>query len=102
MGIYDAPRAVLNAIPGIELTEQSATRENTICCGAGGGMRLFEAGTLAEKIGESALDRASQTGAEALISSCPFCEMNLEASRKIADSQLMVFDIIDLVYEAVI
>ncbi len=102
MGIYDAPRDVLNALPGIELIERSATRENTICCGAGGGMRLFESGTLAEKIGQSALESASQTGAEVLVSSCPFCEMNLQTSSKTAAGSITVYDIIDLVYEAIV
>ena len=100
MGMYVAPREVLNAIPGIELKERSANRENTICCGAGGGMRLFESGALAVNVGEAAIESAFQTGAEALVSACPFCEMNLEASAKALNSQMLVYDIIDLVYEA--
>lgn len=100
MGMYVAPREVLNAIPGIELKERSANRENTICCGAGGGMRLFESGALAANVGEAAIESAFQTGAEALVSACPFCEMNLEASAKALNSQMLVYDIIDLVYEA--
>jgi len=81
--------------------ERTATRNNTICCGAGGGMRIFESGTLAVKIGEAAIESALQTGAEELVSACPFCEMNLEASGKALNSQMPVLDIIDLVYEAV-
>ena len=58
MGIYDAPREVLNALPGVELVERAATRENTICCGAGGGMRIFESGSLAGEIGRCAVESA--------------------------------------------
>ncbi len=101
MEIYDAPREVLKALPGIEFVERTATRENTICCGAGGGMRLFESGTLAGKIGQAAVESAAQTGAETLVTACLFCEMNLEASAKIMNSQIRVDDIIDLVHEAV-
>jgi heterodisulfide reductase subunit D len=101
MGVYDAPREILKALPGVELVERTATRNNTICCGAGGGMRIFESGTLAVKIGEAAIESALQTGAEELVSACPFCEMNLEASGKALNSQMPVLDIIDLVYEAV-
>ena len=101
MGIYDAPREILNALPGIELVERTATGKNTICCGAGGGMRIFESGTLAVKIGEAAIESALQTGAEEIVSACPFCEMNLEASGKALNSQISVHDIIDLVYETV-
>ena len=101
MGVYDAPREVLKAMPGVEFVEQTANGKNTICCGAGGGMRIFESGTLAQKIGEAAIERALQTGAEELVSACPFCEMNLEASGKALNSRILVCDIIDLVYESV-
>ncbi len=101
MGVYDAPREVLTALPGVELVERLATGKNTICCGAGGGMRIFESGTLAARIGEAAIESAAATGAEALVSACPFCEMNLEASAKALNSPMPIHDIIDLVYEAI-
>ena len=102
MGIYDAPREVLSALPGVELVERAATRENTICCGAGGGMRIFESGSLAGEIGTAAVESAQEAGAETLVSACPFCEMNLEAAGKAANLPIDVYDIIDLVHEAVI
>lgn len=100
MGIYDEPRAILAAVPDIAVVEREATKENTICCGAGGGMRLFETGSLAEEIGARALESAAEAGAEALVTACPFCEMNLSAASKGLDSRLPVYDVIDLVYEA--
>jgi Fe-S oxidoreductase len=102
MGIYDTPREVLSALPGIELVERAATRENTICCGAGGGMRIFESGTLAGDIGRAAVESAGQTGAETLVSACPFCEMNLETAVRDSTIPVDVCDVIDLVHEAVI
>jgi len=100
MGIYDAPRDVLSALPGVELVERTATRENTICCGAGGGMRIFESGSLAGDIGRLAVESAVQAGTQELVSACPFCEMNLEAAAKGCSSQVEVCDIIDMVYDA--
>jgi len=100
MGIYDQPRAILNALPGVDLIERYATKENTICCGAGGGMRIFESGSLAEKIGHAALKSAMQVGAKALVTACPFCEMNLDAASRSLNNQIPVYDIIDMVYEA--
>lgn len=101
MGIYDAPREVLGALPGVELIERTATRQNTICCGAGGGMRIFESGSFAEKIGTAAIESAERTGAEDLVSACPFCEMNLETAGRVSGSTMRVSDIVDLVHESV-
>ena len=100
MGVYSQPRALLNGLPGVELIERDATRENTICCGAGGGMRIFESGVLAEKIGQAAVKSAVHSGAEALVTACPFCEMNLEAAARNQETRIPVYDIVDLVYES--
>jgi len=79
--------------------ERQATKENTICCGAGGGMRIYESGSLAEKIGQTAVQSAIEVGAEALVTACPFCEMNLEAAAGNLNNPIPVYDIIDLLYE---
>ena len=100
MGVYDEPRAILNALPGVDVIERPATKENTICCGAGGGMRIFASGSLAEKIGHATVQSAIEVGAEALVTACPFCEMNLEAAARNPKNQILVYDIVDLVYEA--
>ncbi|MBW1791223.1 MAG: (Fe-S)-binding protein [Deltaproteobacteria bacterium] len=100
IGVYDEPRAILDALPGVDVIERPATKENTICCGAGGGMRIFASGSLAEKIGQATVQSAIEVGAEALVTACPFCEMNLEAAARNPKNQIPVYDIIDLVYEA--
>jgi Fe-S oxidoreductase len=100
LGIFNPPRDILKALPGITLVERQATREHTICCGAGGGMRLFEAGALAADMGREALDAARSAGAQALASACPFCETNLAAAAQRMDNPMPVYDIIDLVYDA--
>ena len=100
LGVFDAPREILQGLPGIKLVERSATRENTICCGAGGGMRIFAGGTIAEDIGVKAAMAAQQAGAEAIVTACPFCELNLDAAAKRLDAPLPVYDIIDLVSDA--
>jgi len=100
LGVFDAPREILQRLPGITLVERAATRENTICCGAGGGMRIFAGGSIAEDIGFKAVMDAQQAGAEAIVTACPFCELNLDAAAKRLDSPLPVYDIIDLVSDA--
>jgi Fe-S oxidoreductase len=96
--VFDPPRAILKALPGITLVERPATREHTICCGAGGGMRLFEGGALATAIGAEAVRDAQKAGAQAIVSACPFCEMNLAAASPGINEPLPVYDIVDLVY----
>ncbi len=96
MGVFDAPRDVLKALPGVTLVERRATRQNTICCGAGGGMRLFGGGEMAADIGVEAVKAAADVGAQAIVSACPFCEMNLDAAASRLEKPLPVLDIIDL------
>ncbi len=98
-GIYDPPRNVLKAIPGINLVEMERTREYSWCCGAGGGCgefsKDFSAWTAKERIQE-----ARAIGAEALVTACPWCESNFIGSLDKNDDGIMVYDIIDLVMKA--
>ena len=84
-GVYNAPRQVLRAIPGIELVEMTRKEENAFCCGGGGGVPAafpdFALWTARERIAE-----AKSTGAEVLVSSCPLCQSSFEkAVGKITD-----------------
>lgn len=99
-GIYDAPRDILKSIPGVKLVEMERIREYSWCCGAGGGVREgmpeLSSWTASERITE-----AMSTGAQALVSACPWCERNfLDAVNGMKES-MKVFDIIDLVQKAV-
>jgi Fe-S oxidoreductase len=98
-GVYDQPREILRAIPGVQLVEMQRIREYSWCCGAGGGVREaypeYSDWTAAERITE-----ARATGAEALVSACPWCERNfLDAVSGMKDS-MKVYDIVDLVQKA--
>ncbi len=98
-GVYDPPRAVLRAIPGIELVEMERIREYSWCCGAGGGVREaypeFSAWTAAERLTE-----AKATSAEALVSACPWCERNFLDAMNGRGEPIQVYDIVDLVWKA--
>ena len=93
-GIYDAPRRILQAIPGLKLVEMERIREYSWCCGAGGCMTdvnpelsLYAAG---ERVAE-----ANSTGADILVTACPWCRSNFETAGGIE-----VADILDLVARA--
>lgn len=91
-GVYDAPRNVLKAIPGIELVEMRRIRENSWCCGAGGGVKSGFPDLAVEMAKDRCLD-AREVGADALVSACPFCRRNLlDASPGIVD----FYDVMEL------
>jgi Fe-S oxidoreductase len=98
-GIYDPPRDILKSIPGLKLVEMERIREYAWCCGAGGGCidayPEFSAWTAGERIEE-----ATATGAEALVTACPWCERNFLDFINATSRTLKVFDIIELVQQA--
>ncbi|MFW9962459.1 MAG: (Fe-S)-binding protein [Candidatus Sifarchaeia archaeon] len=75
-GIYDAPRQILSAIPGVKLVEMEWNRKFAKCCGAGGG---FRAGKSTDAIAVAArrIQEAEVSGASILATACPFCFRNL-------------------------
>jgi len=99
-GVYEAPREVLKSIPGLELVEMERNREYAWCCGAGGGVREaypdFSSWTARERIEE-----AKSTGAEALVSACPWCERNFIDAVNGNGDKMKVYDIIELVQQAI-
>jgi Fe-S oxidoreductase len=98
-GIYDAPRNVLAAIPGVKLVEMERIREYSWCCGAGGGCgdtnKEFSSWTAGERLTE-----ARATGADALVTACPWCEGILGAAKDEGGKMMTVLDVIDLVERA--
>jgi Fe-S oxidoreductase len=99
-GVYDAPREVLRSIPGVVLVEMERIREYSWCCGAGGGVREaypeFSLWTASERIAE-----AKATGAEALVSACPWCERSFRDAVGELGETMKVYDIVELVQRAV-
>lgn len=75
-GIFEEPRRVLGAIEGLELVEMERNRQFAACCGSGGGVKTAF-GELAREIGRKRADMARETGAEIVITCCPWCEQNL-------------------------
>jgi Fe-S oxidoreductase len=98
-GIYEAPRNVLRAIPGIKLVEMERIMDQSWCCGGGGGARTafidFAIGTAKKRVEE-----ARKTGAEGIVTSCPFCEQNLKDALNQLDNPLTLYDLTELVVKA--
>lgn len=78
-GIYDEPRKVLQKISTLELTEMIDSKEESLCCGGGGG-RIWMDTPKGERFSDIRLEQAIDTGAEVLATSCPYCIANFEDS----------------------
>jgi Fe-S oxidoreductase len=98
-GVYDAPRMVLQEILGPRLAEMTRNEENSFCCGAGGGVADafpdFALWTASER-----LDEAESTGAEAIVSCCPFCGSSFENAIGAGQRQMRYYDLTRLVKES--
>jgi Fe-S oxidoreductase len=98
-GVYDAPREVLRAIPGVELIEMERSKEAAWCCGAGGSVREaypeFSAWTAGQRVQE-----AKSTGAEAIATACPGCEKNFAEAVSADGAKMKVLDVLELVEQA--
>ena len=96
-GVYDAPRTVLRAIPGLELVEMVRHAEASLCCGAGGGVAEafpeFAQWTARERLRE-----AAATGAQSIVSAAPLCSCHLQEA--VAGGMLSASDITQLIVDA--
>jgi len=99
-GVYEPPRDVLKSIPGVKLTEMTRIKEYSWCCGAGGGVDEsnpdFAKWTARERIEE-----AESTGAEAIVTACPWCQKTFNQAISETGSKLKVYDIVELVEVAI-
>ncbi len=101
MEIYDEPREILQAIPGVELVEVEPNRNAALCCGAGGGLRSYDS-DLSKRIAADRLNALADTGASIAVSTCPFCEMNLAAGVELSELEMEIMDIVELLRRSVV
>lgn len=101
--VYDEPRSIVSALPGVELTEMPRNRNQSFCCGGGGG-RLFMEETRGTRINQARITEAIETGAEMLAASCPFCMTMFEdgINGVGANDTFQVRDIAELVAAAMV
>ncbi|VAX42565.1 Fe-S oxidoreductase, partial [hydrothermal vent metagenome] len=84
--IYDSPREVLRAIPGVELVEAEASRDRGMCCGAGGAQAFKEEESGTDRINTVRLKQLQATGAATICTACPFCLSMLSSAQETDDS----------------
>jgi Fe-S oxidoreductase len=90
-GVYEEPRDLIKAIPGVEFVEMEHNRENGHCCGSV--LTLIKEPDVAADIGEVKLNEATDAGAEKILALCPCCEFQLRVSANKKESDLEVVDL---------
>jgi len=91
-GGFEAPRMIMEAIPGLKLVEMPRNREYSRCCGAGGGLKAGFP-DIQTKMAQRRIQEAEETGAEQLVSCCPFCYQGLNVGITALESQMVMRDI---------
>lgn len=97
--IFEAPRMILQGIPGLRLVEMDRSRERSLCCEGGGGRMWLEGTNIEERLAHQRVQEAMDTGADLLVTACPFCVLTLEDAVKMRglEGQIQVMEIMELV-----
>ncbi len=96
--IYDAPRQVIDALPGVRRVEMLRSRDRSFCCG-GGGLMLFYEPEEEQRMGVLRVKMAAEAGAQVIVTACPFCLVNIEDAIKVAglEGKMQAIDLAELV-----
>jgi len=87
--VYDAPRRALLFVPGLELVEMKNSRQTARCCGGGAGVKTAYP-EVSQKAAAKRIREAEETGAEVLITTCPFCVQTLRGAASAVGSKIKV------------
>ena len=101
--VFDEPRMLISAIPGITFKELDRSRERSLCCEGGGGRMWVESSSeVAERLAETRVKDAAELGAEIIATACPFCVLTLEDAVKTSgyEEKIRVMDVMELLAEA--
>lgn len=102
LGVYDAPRQVMNAIPGLEFTEMQKSGKNAVCCGTN---LWINCDKYSKMIQTYRLTMARATGADMLITSCPKCYIHftcaMQGDKVPAEGKIKIKDLALLAAESI-
>ncbi len=90
-GIYEPPRQLIQAIPGVEFVEMEHNRERAHCCGSV--LTLVADPPVAKIIGDVRLREAEETGAEAVLAACLCCQVQFRVTANKTGQQLPIIDL---------
>ena len=95
-GVYEAPREILRAIPGVELVEMEKNREQCKCCGGGGDLEMVRP-DLSALMAQAKIEEIQATGADMVITACQQCVRTIQTTARRKKIPLVVMDIAEFV-----
>jgi Fe-S oxidoreductase len=98
-GIYEAPRRIIRAIPGVQFKEMEDHHELALCCGGGGDAEMANA-ELTQAVGKRRLAQAQATGAGYILSACQQCKRTIASAARREKARVRVLDIAELVWQS--
>ncbi len=98
-GVYEAPREVLAAIPGLHLVEVYERCERGLCCGGGGDLEMVDT-ALSGRVAARMVSKLAGTGAQTIVTACPQCVRTLTRGAEQTAPDVTVKDIVELLAEA--
>ena len=103
-GVYDAPRQIMSFVPGATVVEMQRSMSKGLCCGAGGG-NMWQEEVGDRRVNHVRAEEAIATGADQVISNCPFCiqmfEDGVPAMHPEEEGRMRPFDVAELLEQAV-
>lgn len=100
--VYDPPREILKAIPGVKLIEMERNHDRAMCCGAGGGLMWMEEDT-GQRINVARTEQALETNSTIIGSACPYCLTMLSDGTKAkeVEDKVKTYDVAELLERSV-
>jgi len=100
--VYDAPRRLLNRINGVELREMERIKDQTWCCGGGGGLLEAYPDQAAWAAQQRIKEARVTTGADTLVTACPWCEYSLKSAVEAMGTGIKINDVAEIIERALI
>lgn len=98
-GVYEEPREIIKAVPGIDFVELPMNRKFSVCCGGGGNVEMTDA-DLSAQVAQMKLDAIQSVGAQMVVTACQQCVRTMATRAKRTKTELAVKDLTELVVDA--
>jgi len=98
--VYESPRAVLRAIPDLDLVEMSLNRNRSRCCGAGGGLWSYNNSVASASAVQKLVTDVAPLQVSGLVTACPTCHINLRNASMRKPIGVKVYDVVEVVEAA--